>query len=178
MFGTVGDRFVTAAIAISTFGFLDLAILAPTRVYYAMAADRLFFPALATLHPRYRTPGLAIALQTTWSCLLAFSGSYGELLNYVVFADWIFFGLTVVTLLVFRGTVPIHGRPPRSFRASGYPLVPILFIAVAAAVVFSVVRADPHSAARGALLLAAGVPLFYWFNAKQRQAASPSGSGL
>src|SRR3954469_10948369 len=91
MFGTVGDRFVTAAIAVSTFGFLDLAILAPTRVYYAMAADRLFFPALATLHPRYRTPGLAIALQTTWSCLLAFSGSYGELLNYVVFADWIFF---------------------------------------------------------------------------------------
>ena len=178
MFGTVGDRFVTAAIAISTFGFLDLAILAPTRVYYAMAADRLFFPALATLHPRYRTPGLAIALQTTWSCLLAFSGSYGELLNYVVFADWIFFGLTVVTLLVFRRTVPLHDRPPRSFRASGYPLVPILFIAVAAAVVFSVVRADPHSASRGALLLAAGVPLFYWFNAKQRQPASPSGSRL
>src|SRR5204862_7285251 len=108
-----------------------------TRVYYAMAADRLFFPALATLHPRYRTPGLAIALQTTWSCLLAFSGSYGELLNYVVFADWIFFGLTVVSLLVLRRTDTLQERPPRSCRASGYPLVPILFTAVAAAVVFT-----------------------------------------
>jgi basic amino acid/polyamine antiporter, APA family len=173
MFGSLGDRFVTAAIAISTFGFLDLAILAPTRVYYAMAADGLFFPALATLHPRYRTPGIAIAVQTTWSCLLAFSGSYGELLNYVVFADWIFFGLTVLTLLVFRRMVPLDQRPRLSFHASGYPILPILFIGVAASVVLSVVWADPRSASRGALLLAAGIPLFYWFNARQRQATSP-----
>jgi basic amino acid/polyamine antiporter, APA family len=74
MFGAAGDQFVTAAIAVSTFGFLDLAILAPTRVYYAMAADGLFFPALARLHPRYGTPGLAIVLQTAWSCVLALSG--------------------------------------------------------------------------------------------------------
>ena len=163
MFGSIGDRFVTAAIAISTFGFLDLAILAPTRVYYAMAADGLFFRALARLHPSYRTPIVAIALQTTWSCILALSGSYGQLLNYVVFADWIFFGLTVSTVLVFRRTVPVSKRPATAFRAPGYPVVPALFVATAAAVVFSVVRADPQSAARGALLLAAGVPLFYWF---------------
>ena len=163
MFGSIGDRFVTAAIAISTFGFLDLAILAPTRVYYAMAADGLFFPALARLHPRYRTPILAIALQTTWSCILALSGSYGQLLNYVVFADWIFFGLTVSTIFVFRRTVPVSSRSPMAFRASGYPVVPALFVATAAAVVFSVVWADPQSASRGALLLAAGVPVFYWF---------------
>src|SRR5204862_751075 len=106
MFGAAGDQFVTAAIAISTFGFLDLAILAPTRVYYAMAADGLFFPALARLHPTYRTPAVAIAVQTTWACILALSGSYGQLLNYVVFADWIFFGLTVSTIIVFRRTVP------------------------------------------------------------------------
>ena len=79
MFGALGDRFVTAAIAISTFGFLDLAILAPTRVYYAMAADGVFFPALANLHPTYRTPGLAIVLQSAWSCVLALSGTYGQL---------------------------------------------------------------------------------------------------
>jgi len=163
MFGSIGDRFVTAAIAISTFGFLDLAILAPTRVYYAMAADGLFFPALARLHPSYRTPIVAIALQTTWSCILALSGSYGQLLNYVVFADWIFFGLTVSTVLVFRRTVPVSKRSATAFRAPGYPIVPALFVATAAAVVFSVVRADPQSSSRGALLLAAGVPLFYWF---------------
>jgi basic amino acid/polyamine antiporter, APA family len=174
MFGSIGDRFVTAAIAISTFGFLDLAILAPTRVYYAMASDGLFFPALAKLHPTYRTPTVAIAVQTTWSCILALSGSYGQLLNYVVFADWIFFGLTVSTIMVFRRTVPPSERPATSFRAPGYPLVPMLFVTTAAAVVLSVVWADPASASRGALLLAAGIPLFYWFGTRTTQTETRS----
>ncbi len=168
MFGALGDRFVTAAIAISTFGFLDLAILAPTRVYYAMAADGVFLPALARLHPTYRTPGLAILLQSTWSCILALSGTYGQLLNYVVFADWIFFGLTVATVLVFRRTFPLERRPPDSFRAPGYPVVQIAFAIVAAAVVLSVVWADPRSALRGTLLLAAGIPVYYWFSRHTR----------
>lgn len=163
MFGRAGDTFVTAAIAISTFGFLDLAILAPTRVYYAMAADGVFFSALGTLHPTYRTPGLAIALQSAWSCVLALSGTYGQLLNYVVFADWIFFGLTVGAVIVFRRTSPIGQRPAGSFRAPGYPIVQIAFTLVSAAVVLSVVVADPSGALRGALLLAAGVPVFFWF---------------
>ena len=119
MFGTLGDRFVTAAIAISTFGFLDLAILAPTRVYYAMAADGVFLPALARLHPRYQTPWLAIVIQSTWSCVLALTGRYEQLLNYVVFADWIFFGLTVATVLVFRRTHPLSQRAAGTFRAPG-----------------------------------------------------------
>ena len=174
MFGTIGDRFVTAAIAISTFGFLDLAILAPTRVYYAMAADGLFLPALARLHPVYRTPVVAIAVQTAWSCILALSGSYGQLLNYVVFADWIFFGLTVSTIMVFRRTVPLDDRPTTAFRAPGYPVIPALFVTVAAAVVLSVVWADPQSASRGALLLAAGIPLFYWFVSRRAKMASSS----
>src|SRR5687767_13715115 len=163
MFGAWGDMFVTAAIAISTFGFLDLAILAPTRVYYAMAADGVFLPALAKLHPQFRTPWLAIIIQTTWSCILAATGSYERLLNYVVFADWIFFGLTVGTVLVFRRTHPLNTRPRDAFVAPGYPLVPMVFILVAVAVVLSVVRNDPASAARGAVLLVAGVPVFYWF---------------
>lgn len=173
MFGPLGDRFVTAAIAVSTFGFLDLAILAPTRVYYAMAADGLFFPALATLHPTYRTPGFAIVLQTAWSCILALSGTYGQLLNYVVFADWIFFGLTVSTVLVFRRLYPLNERPEGSFRAPGHPVVPVLFVLTAAAVVLSVVWADPGSALRGALLLAAGIPVFYWFNRTRPHNARP-----
>jgi APA family basic amino acid/polyamine antiporter len=163
MFGSLGDRFVTAAIAVSTFGFLNLAILAPTRVYYAMAADRVFLPALARLHPRYRTPWLAILVQSTWSCVLALTGRYEQLLNYVVFADWIFFGLTVATVVIFRGRVPLPERSAGSFLTPGYPLVPILFSCIAAAVVLSVVLADPVSASRGALLLAAGVPVYYWY---------------
>jgi basic amino acid/polyamine antiporter, APA family len=166
MFGAPGDRFVTAAIAVSTFGFLNLAILAPTRVYYAMAADRVFLPALAKLHPRYRTPSVAIVLQSTWSCVLALTGRYEQLLNYVVFADWIFFGLTVATVLVFRRRVPIGTRLPGSFQTIGYPVIPAGFVLIAASVVLSVVWADPGSALRGALLLAAGIPVYYWFAAR------------
>jgi APA family basic amino acid/polyamine antiporter len=167
MFGALGDRFVTAAIAISTFGFLDLAILAPTRVYYAMAADGVFFSSLARLHPRFRTPWVAILIQSTWSCILAATGRYEQLLNYVVFADWIFFGLTVGTVIVFRRAVPLQGRPADAYRSPGYPLVQILFVLISAAVVLSVVRDDPAAALRGALLLALGIPVFWWFTRKR-----------
>jgi APA family basic amino acid/polyamine antiporter len=166
LFGTFGDRFVTAAIAISTFGFLDLAILAPTRVYYAMAADGVFLPALAQLHHRFRTPWLAIVIQSTWSCVLAATGRYEQLLNYVVFADWIFFGLTVGTVIMFRRLVPLRDRPADSYRAPGYPVVQIAFVIISAAVVLSVVRNDPSSALRGAVLLALGVPIFFWFRGR------------
>ena len=162
-FGAPGDAFVSAAIAISTFGFLNLSILAPTRVYYAMAADGIFVPALARVHPRFRTPSTAIIVQSAWSCILALTGTYDRLLNYVVFADWIFFGLTVATIVTFRRKLPIDQRPARSFRAPGYPAIQILFSAIAAAVVLSVVRADPASAGRGAFLIALGVPVYYWY---------------
>jgi basic amino acid/polyamine antiporter, APA family len=168
MFGPWGDRFVTGAIAISTFGFLDLAILAPTRVYYAMAADGVFIGALAKLHPVYRTPWVAILIQSSWSCILAATGSYERLLNYVVFADWIFFGLTVGTVLVFRRRVPLTARPADAYRAPGYPVVQILFVLTAAAVVASVVWNDPSSALRGFVLLALGIPVFYFFSRRTR----------
>ena len=182
LFGASGDLFVTAAIAISTFGFLVLAILAPTRVYYAMAADGVFLPGLAKLHPRYRTPWLAILIQSTWSCILAATGSYERLLNYVVFADWIFFGLTVGTVLVFRRRQPLSARPAGAYRAPGYPFVQILFVLVSAAVVLSVVANDPSSASRGAMLLALGVPLFFWFRRRsgglaRQSPASERGEG-
>ena len=163
MFGPSGSLFVSGAIAISTFGFLDLSILAPTRVYYAMAADRLFVPALATLHPRFGTPSLAIIVQSTWSCILALTGTYDQLLNYVVFADWIFFGLTVLTVLTFRRKLPLSQRPPGSFRAPGYPIVQGAFVLIALAVVASVIGAAPAAAAKGGLLIALGVPVYYWY---------------
>jgi basic amino acid/polyamine antiporter, APA family len=173
VFGTPGDLFVSAAIAISTFGFLNLAILAPTRVYYAMAADGLFAPSLSRLHPRFRTPSIAIVVQVAWSCILALTGTYDRLLNYVVFADWIFFGLTVATLLVFRRRVPIEQRPAGTFRSPGYPVVQIGFTTIAAGIVLSVIRADPSSAARGAALIALGIPVYYWY-ARRRVVKDPS----
>jgi APA family basic amino acid/polyamine antiporter len=168
MFGAWGDVFMSGAIAISTFGFLDLSILAPTRVYYAMAADRLFVPALATLHPRYATPSLAIVVQSAWSCVLALTGSYEQLANYVVFADWIFFGSTVLTVLTFRRKVPLASRPPDAFRAPGYPVVQILFVLVAAAVVASTIGAAPAAAGKGAALLVLGIPVYLFYARQSR----------
>jgi basic amino acid/polyamine antiporter, APA family len=174
MFGAGGDVFISAAIAISTFGFLDLAILAPTRVYYAMAADRLFVPALASLHPRFGTPTLAIAVQSAWSCMLALTGSYEQLTNYVVFADWIFFGLTVLTVLTFRRALPLSRRAADGFRTPGYPLLPSAFVLISAAVVASVVGSAPAAAAKGAALIALGIPVYYWYARHSTRSASSS----
>jgi APA family basic amino acid/polyamine antiporter len=159
--GAGGERFVAAAIAVSTFGFLNHAILAATRVYYAMAADRTFFPALGRLHPRFGTPGAAIAVQSAWAIALAMTGTYGDLLDTVVFADWIFFGLTVAGLFVLRARG--IGGPGPGYRMPGYPWLPALFVGVAFAVVLSSIAAAPVRSAVGAALLLAGVPVFLWF---------------
>jgi APA family basic amino acid/polyamine antiporter len=160
LFGAAGDRFVTAAIAISTFGFLNLCVLAPTRVYYAMAADGAFFPQVAKVHPKYQTPSLAIVLQSTWAIALTLTGTYGQLLDYVVFADWIFFGLTVASVFVFRVTKP---DAPRPFRTWGYPVTPALFVLAAIGIVASVIRVSPVQSAIGAALMLAGIPAFYYW---------------
>jgi APA family basic amino acid/polyamine antiporter len=157
--GANGERFVAAAIAISTFGFLNLSVLAPSRVYYAMAADGAFFPALSRLHPRFGTPGAAIVLQSSWAIVLALTGRYGELLDTVVFADWIFFGLSVASLFVLR---PRLGAKA-GYKMPGYPWLPALFVFVAVVVVFSTIRQSPVRSAIGGALLLAGVPIYYLF---------------
>jgi len=171
LLGPGGDRFVAAAIAVSTFGFLDLAVLAPTRVYYAMAADGLFFRGVARLHPRFRTPSLAIGLQAAWSIVLALTGTYAALVDTVVFADWIFFGLSVGAVLVFRRRFPLAAREPGVFRAPFHPLLPILFVLVSVGVVASVVASSPARSAVGAALLLAGVPAFLYWRSRAPSAA-------
>lgn len=167
--GPAGDRFVALAIAISTFGFLDLAVLAPTRVYYAAAADGYLPAALARLHPRYGTPTVAIVVQAAWAILLVLTGTYGDLLNSVVFADWIFFGSTVAALFVWRSQARAlpEGASTSFYRSPGYPVLPALFVLVAVAVVASVVIEAPARAATGALLIATGVPVFYYFRGRR-----------
>ena len=165
--GPGADRWIAAAIAISAFGFLDLTLLAQTRIYYAMGKDGDFFPALARLHPRFGTPVLAIALQAGWGILLALTGTFGELVDSVVFGDWIFFGLTVAAIFVFRRRIPLAVREPGSFRTPGYPLLPTLFVAAAAVVVVSAVRTNPLRSAISIALLAVG-PLVYMIFARRR----------
>lgn len=171
-FGARGRALIAAGIAISTAGFLNVVILVTPRVYQAMARDGLFFRALARLHPRTRTPVAAIALQGVWSAVLVLSGSYGDLLDWVTFADWIFFGATAATLLVYRARDARRG-PSARFHAPFHPWSTGLFILAAAYVVVGAVISNPGNALRGALVLLAGVPVFLWWDRRRDTSARP-----
>ena len=164
--GPGGRVVISAGIAVSSFGFLDLVVLVTPRVFQAMAADGVFFPRLARLHPRYRTPGAAIVVMGAWSALLAITGTYGKLLDYVVFGDWIFFGSSVATLFIYRARDRRTGRGAGDdirLRVPGYPWTPAFFVLSAAFVVASSVGANPGNALIGTGLILLGVPVYlYW----------------
>ena len=164
-FGPAGRRLIAAGIAVSTFGFLNLVILVTPRVYQAMARDGLFFARFAELHPRTRTPVAAIAVQGVWAVALLLSGSYGQLLDYVTFADWIFFGVTAATVFVYRRRAVASG--PR-YRAPFYPASVLLFCGACLYVVAGAIASNPWNAARGTLLLAAGVPVYLFWSRRAR----------
>jgi APA family basic amino acid/polyamine antiporter len=170
LLGDAGDRLIALTIAISTFGFLDLTMLAPTRVYYAMAADGLFFPSVARLHPKYQTPSLAIVIQTGWAILLLLTGGYAQLVDYVVFADWIFFGLAAASLFVFRKRYPLENRPEGTYATPGYPILPALFVLVAVWIVASVLWTNPVRSGLGVVILATGVPAYLFWNRRRASA--------
>ncbi|MFL5401662.1 MAG: APC family permease [Gemmatimonadales bacterium] len=162
--GEAGARVIAAGIAISTFGFLNLVILVSPRVYRAMAADGLFFPRLARLHSRYRTPSAAILLQGGWAILLTLTGRYGDLLDYVVFGDWIFFGATASTLFYFRDRER-RGleRNDLRFRMPGFPIGPVVFMLAALYVVVGSIASNPGNAIKGTALMGLGIPVFrFW----------------
>ena len=172
--GSPGRTLVAAGIAASTFGFLNLVILVSPRVYRAMAQDGLFFSSLARLHPRYRTPGAAIIVQGTWATLLSVTGGYGDLLDYVVFGDWIFFGATAATLFLFRSRER-QGleNGDLKFRVPGYPITPLIFILAALYVVAGSIASNPANAIRGAALMALGGPVFWLWDRKRAMQVDP-----
>jgi APA family basic amino acid/polyamine antiporter len=169
-FGPVGRRLIAAGIAVSTFGFLNLVILVTPRVYQAMARDGLFFARFAELHPRFRTPVDAIVVQGAWAVVLLVSGSYGQLLDWVTFADWIFFGVTAATLVVYRRRDAAVATP--RFRAPWYPTSVVLFVVACLYVVAGAIVSNPSNALRGTLLLAAGIPVFHWWSRRRPARAS------
>jgi APA family basic amino acid/polyamine antiporter len=167
--GATGRRLIAAGIAVSTFGFLNLVILVTPRVYQAMARDGLFFARFAALHPRSRAPVTAIAAQGAWAIVLLLSGSYGQLLDWVTFADWIFFGAIASTLFVYR-----HRAASPGYVVPVFPWTPLLFIAASLYVVTGAVISNPWNALRGALLLVAGVPVFLFWSRRRRRTAEAS----
>src|SRR5207244_2419029 len=111
MFGAVGGLMMAAAIMISGFGCANGLILSGARVYYAMAKDGVFFRKVAKLHPTYKTPSVSLMVQMVWACVLCISGTYNDLLNYVIFAVLVFYVLTIVGLFVLRRTHANAARP-------------------------------------------------------------------
>jgi APA family basic amino acid/polyamine antiporter len=173
--GPAGRTLIACGIVASTIGFLGMVILMSARVYQAMAADGLFFQRMAALHPKTRTPVVALVAQGAVALALLLTGTYGQLLDYVVFADWIFFGSTAATLFVLRTRDARRGVDAR-VHAPGHPYTTLLFIAAAIYVVVGSIISNPGNAARGAGLLALGVPVYLYWNARRSVPQPPRAS--
>jgi APA family basic amino acid/polyamine antiporter len=163
LLGPAGGTFIAAGIAISTFGFLDLVILVTPRVLQAMAADGVFFPRLAVLHPRYQTPAAAIVAESAWAIVLTLTGTFAQLVDYVSFGDWIFFGLTAAGLARIRAADGPRATWRRGMLVPAYPWTVAFFVLAALLVVVSSVLESPRNAAIGTGLLLLGVPVFRWW---------------
>jgi APA family basic amino acid/polyamine antiporter len=157
--GPMAVSLTAVALMISSFGSLHASVLANSRIPFAMARDGLFFRGLAKLSPRSNVPVRAILAQAAWGSVLALSGSYDTLTDSVVFASWLFYGLSTASLFVFRQKLP---DLPRPYRALGYPIVPSIFLLVTAALLVNTFIAAPRQALQGAAVLLLGIP-FYWF---------------
>ena len=149
---------MAAAILVSTFGCINGLALAGARVYYAMSRDRLFFKSVGNLHPKYKTPAVALAAQAIWTCVLCVSGSYGQLLEYTIFAQLLFYILTIGSLFVLRRTRPHAERP---YKAIGYPVLPVVYIAMAAWICVVLLRYKPQYTWPGLIIVLLGVPVYF-----------------
>ncbi len=160
IFHSGGAYLMAAAILISTFGCANGMTLAGARVYYAMSRDGLFFKSVGKLHPRYKTPVSALLVQAVWTMFLCVSGSYSQLLDYIMFAVLVFYILTIVGLFVLRFKRP---DAPRPYKALGYPVLPALYIAMAAWICIVLLRYKPQYTWPGLALVLLGIPVYlFW----------------
>ncbi|MGC9947151.1 MAG: amino acid permease [Bryobacteraceae bacterium] len=159
--GERGAEFLAVGIAVSTLGFLSQGILTAPRVYYAMARDGLFFKSVGWLSPHTGAPVVAIVLQGVFATVIAVSGRYEQILNYVISVDFISFAFTAAALFVFRGR-DAAGPPAGIYRAPGHPYTTAAFVLTCAGIVASTIAAYPANSAIGLLILLAGIPV-YWY---------------
>jgi APA family basic amino acid/polyamine antiporter len=142
--------------------------LAGARVYYAMSQDGLFFKAVGKLHPKYKTPVAGLLVQGGWTVLLCISGSYGQLLDYIIFAELIFYILTISSLFVLRRKRP---DAPRPYKAWGYPVLPVIYILMATWICIVLLRYKPQYTWPGLVLVLLGIPVYLFWS--RRRAALP-----
>ena len=161
LLGNRGGQIIAAGISFSALGFLGQSMLTAPRVYFAMAQDRVFFRGVAWIDPRTRAPIVAIALQGAWAIVIALTGTYAQVVNYVIAMDCIFFGLTAVCLFVLRRH-KVEDQKSISFRVPGHPWVTLLFIAANWLIVISTFAHDPRRSLVGLAIALAGLPV-YWF---------------
>jgi APA family basic amino acid/polyamine antiporter len=156
-FGGIGAKLMAAAILVSTFGCVNGMLLAGARVYYAMSRDGLFFKSVGKLDAKSGVPRNSLWMQWAWTCLLCLSGSYGQLLDYVIFAVLVFYVLTIVGLFVLRRKQP---DAPRPYKAFGYPVLPALYIVMATWICGVLLRYKPQYTWPGLLLVLLGLPVY------------------
>jgi APA family basic amino acid/polyamine antiporter len=157
MFHSSGAALMAVAILISTFGCCNGLILSGARVYYAMAKDKLFFRATGEVDPKYRTPRNALIVQGIWTCILCLSGTYSQLLDYIIFAVLVFYILTISSLFVLRRTDPTAERP---YRAIGYPVLPAIYIVMALFIDVVLLRYKPQYTWPGLIIVLLGIPVY------------------
>jgi APA family basic amino acid/polyamine antiporter len=170
MFGALGGYLMAAAIMVSSFGCNNGLILSGARVYYAMAKDGLFFRGAAKLHPIYKTPAVSLMVQMVWICILCVSGSYGQLLDYVVFAVLVFYILTIAGLFVLRFKRPDAERP---YRAIGYPVLPAIYIVMAIFIDVVLLRYKPQYTWPGLIIVLLGIPVYYAWRSRRTATEAP-----
>jgi APA family basic amino acid/polyamine antiporter len=166
MLGSRGGALMAVAIMLSTFGCANGLILAGARVYYAMARDGLFFRNVARLHPSYKTPTVSLMVQMVWTCILCLSGTYGQLLDYIIFAVLVFYILTILGLFVLRRT---HAQAERPYRAIGYPLLPAIYILMAVFIDVVLLRYKPQYTWPGLIIVLIGIPVYYLWSRRAPQ---------
>ncbi len=172
IFHSGGAYIMAAAILVSTFGCANGMSLAGARVYYAMSQDGLFFKSVGKLHPRYRTPAAGLLVQGAWTALLCLSGSYSQLLDYIIFAVLVFYILTIAGLFVLRFKQP---DVPRPYKALGYPLLPALYIVMATWICIVLLRYKPQYTWPGLVLVLLGIPVYlFWSRQAARTGSSDS----
>ena len=177
MLGGRGAGLMAAAILVSTFGCMNGMVLAGARVFYAMAKDGLFFSSVGNVNPRYHTPAVSLMVQAVWGALLTLTGTYSELLDYVIFAVVLFYILTIAGIFRLRQKRP---EAPRPYRAWGYPVLPALYIAFASFVEWALLTHKALRSIAGLSIVAIGIPVYYLWRRRgpRREAVSAAGRTL